>query len=141
MGANQSGGAGGKVARFAGGQAASDTESMNLSSKLSPHHAVNLLGVLILAVGLGVGGFLYWQSCQDDADSNAEDPMLSAYNSRGFAREAQRTTGQVGLLMDQWSESFAKLGEPRSFAILVVVTSSVVAAGCFLVAATRLRRS
>jgi hypothetical protein len=100
-------------------------------SSISRRSLLNYIGIAIIIAGMATGEFIYWRSLGNDSIS--DDPT-SLYESRVYEQTVERTVGVFGLLMDQWSRSFAKLKEPRPQAIAIVVISLVAAGGCFLVA-------
>ena len=90
---------------------------------------LRLIGVIVLALGIGGAGTLYWLGTRS--------PDLSdELSMQGFNRARQRQMGQLygksGLLIDEWSDD---LKQPGTQAALVagfsVVVSVVVFAGCF----------
>ena len=86
---------------------------------------LRLIGVIVLALGIGGAGFLYWLGTRS--------PDLSDQLSmQGFNRARQRQMGQLygksGLLIDQWADD---LKQPGTQAALVAGFSVVVFAGCF----------
>jgi hypothetical protein len=94
---------------------------------------LNYIGIFILMAGMGAGEIIYWRSLKSDAGTT-DDPLLSQYDSRVYQRDVQMYIGTFGLIMDQWSRSVAKLGEPRPLAITIAVVSMLAAGGCFAVA-------
>ena len=104
-----------------------------MSSANSRRSLLNYIGIAVLLVGLGVGDFKYWRALQAEPDDE-EDPLVSAENSRTYEREVERINGKFGLLLTQWTESLAALGNPRPFAVTIMVVSTLLAGGCFLTA-------
>ena len=89
------------------------------------------VGVLVLALGVCVGGFLFWRSSQaGEADDDAT--LREQEQSRAYALEMQKNVGPVGLLMSRWSE---RLGSPPGVAVEVVLAAILAAGGCFFLAA------
>jgi len=117
--------------RLASEQAESDSGAIAMQSSSSRRSLLNYIGIAILIAGMATGEFIYWRSLGDDSVS--DDPA-SLYESRVYEQTVERTVGVFGLLIDQWSRSFAKLKEPRPQAIAIVVVSVLAAGGCFLVA-------
>ena len=95
---------------------------------------LNYIGIFILLAGMGVGEFIYWRSLQGGSGTDAEDPLLSQYDSRVYQRDVRMYVGTFGLIMNQWSRAAAKLGEPRPLAITITVLSMLAAGACFIVA-------
>ena len=110
-----------------------------MQSPGSRRSLLNYIGIAVLIAGMGAGEFIYWRSLQGGSGTGDEDPLLSQYDSRLYQRDVQMYVGTFGLLMDQWSRSVAKLGEPRPLAITISVLSIRAAGGCFL-AASRMPR-
>jgi hypothetical protein len=84
-----------------------------------------MIGVLALALGIAGAGLVYWLGTRSP---NLEDEL----SMQGFNRAQQRQMGQLygksGLLIDEWVDD---LKQPGTQAILIVVTSALLAAGCF----------
>ena len=116
-----------------------DLEAVIMQSPTSRRALLNYIGVLILLAGMGAGEFIYWRSLQGGSGTDAEDPLLSQYDSRVYQRDVRMYVGTFGLIMNQWSRAAAKLGEPRPLAITIIVLSMLAAGGCFMVA-SRMRR-
>jgi hypothetical protein len=116
-----------------------DLEAVIMQSPTSRRALLNYIGVLILLAGMGAGEFIYWRSLQGGSGTDAEDPLLSQYDSRVYQRDVRMYVGTFGLIMNQWSRAAAKLGEPRPLAITITVLSMLAAGGCFMVA-SRMRR-
>jgi hypothetical protein len=84
-----------------------------------------MIGVIVLALGIGGAGILYWPGTRS--------PDLSdELSMQGFNRAEKRQMGQLygksGLLIDQWSDD---LKQPGTQAALVAGFSIAVFAGCF----------
>jgi hypothetical protein len=86
---------------------------------------LRITGVSAMALGIVAAGLVYWLGTRD-ADLNDEASM------QGFNRAEQRQMGQLygksGLLIDEWSE---ELKQPRTQAVLILITSVLIAVGCF----------
>ena len=96
---------------------------------------VNHLGIGILLAGMCLGCFLYWRSLPGDPQDDEDDALAEVEQSRAYQQGVERNVGVFGLLMVQCQDALVKLGEPRSFAITLMVAANLVAGGCFLVAA------
>jgi hypothetical protein len=92
---------------------------------------LNYIGLAILIVGMSTGEFIYWRSLQSNS---AADDADSPYESRVYEQDVERNVGVFGLIMDEFSRSVAKLGEPRPLAITIAVVSMLAAGSCFMVA-------
>ena len=104
-----------------------------MQSHTSRRSFLNYTGIVILIVGMCTGEFIYWRSLHGSG-TNEEDPLLGQYDSRVYQREIEVNVGTFGLIMDQWSRSFAKLKEPGPLAITIAIASMLAAGGCFFVA-------
>ena len=105
-----------------------------MQSATSRRSLLNYIGVAILIAGMATGEFIYWRSLGRDTDTGDAGLPNSLYESRVYEQTVERTVGVFGLLMDQWSRSVAKLGEPRPLAITIAVASMLAAGSCFLTA-------
>jgi len=92
---------------------------------------LNSIGIAILIIGLGSAEFIYWRSLKSASDAGFED---SPYDSRVYQQDVERTIGVFGLIMDEFSRTMAKLGEPGPLAITIAAGSLLAAGGCFFVA-------
>jgi hypothetical protein len=99
---------------------------------ISRRSLLNYIGVAILVFGMATAEFIYWRSLQQPPPP---DDVDSPYNSRDYEQTMEKTVGIFGVIMDGWSRSAAKLGEPRPLAITIGVVSLLAAGGCFAAAA------
>ena len=95
---------------------------------------VNHLGIGILLAGMTLGCFLYWRSLQGGQENDEDDALAEVEQSRSYQQGVERNVGVFGLLMVQFTDAVAKLGEPRPLAITMMVAANLAAGGCFLVA-------
>jgi hypothetical protein len=83
------------------------------------------VGVIVLALGIAAAGIIYWMGTRSP-DVSGDLSMV------GFNRATQRQMGQLygkqGLLIEQWIED---LKQPGTQVIIIVIFSTVIAAGCF----------
>jgi len=105
-----------------------------MQSSISRRSLLNYTGLVILIAGMCTGEFIYWRSLHGGSGAGDEDPLSGQYDSRVYQREMEVNVGTFGLIMDQWSRSFAKLKEPGPLAITITVVSMLAAGGCFFVA-------
>ena len=84
-----------------------------------------MAGVLVLVLGIAGAGILYWLRTRSPDFSN--DLSMAGYN-RAETRQMGLLYGKQGLLLEKWSED---LRQPGTQAIIIVIVSTVVAAGCF----------
>ena len=79
----------------------------------------------MLALGIAAAGIIYWMGTRSP-DVSGDLSMV------GFNRATQRQMGQLygkqGLLIEQWIED---LKQPGTQVIIIVIFSTVIAAGCF----------
>jgi len=84
-----------------------------------------MIGVTVLVLGIAGAGILYWL--------RTRSPDVSGdLSMQGFNRAEQRQMGQLygkqGLLIEQWSDD---LKQPGTQAIIIIILSTAIAAGCF----------
>ena len=106
-----------------------------MNAATSRRSFVNHLGIGILLAGMCLGCFLYWRSLQSGQANDEDDALAEVEDSRAYQQGVERNGGVFGLLMVQWTNALAKLGEPRPLAITIMVAANLAAGGCFLVAA------
>jgi len=84
-----------------------------------------MTGIIVLVLGMAGAGAVYWLGMRSANLNN--DPSM-----QGFKRAEQRQMGQLygksGLLIEEWSDD---LKQPGIQAVLVMITSVLVAGGCF----------
>jgi hypothetical protein len=105
-----------------------------MQSLISRRSLLNYTGIVILLTGMSTGEYIYWRSLHGSSGGDDGNSALSPYDSRVYQREMEVNVGTFGLIMDQWTRSFAKLGEPGPLAITISVVSMLAAGGCFLTA-------
>jgi len=86
---------------------------------------LRMIGVTVLASGVVAAGILYWLGTRSPDVSN--DLSMVGYN-RAVTRQMGQLYGKQGLLIEQWSED---LKNPGTQAVIIVLFSALVAAGCF----------
>jgi len=83
------------------------------------------IGIIVLVLGMASAGTVYWLGTRS---ANLYDDR----SMQGFNRAEQRQMGQLygksGLLIEQWSDD---LKQPGTQAVLIMITSALVAGGCF----------
>lgn len=84
-----------------------------------------MIGVIVLALGIGGAGVLYWLRTRSPDFS--DDLSMLGFN-RAETRQMGQLYGKSGLLIEQWSED---LKQPGTQAVIIVVFSTLVTAGCF----------
>jgi len=117
-------------------------ETVNLIRTIGRCYFINLLGVIILLIGVGISGFIYLRASQTggsriEASSDADDSDLpfSPEDSRKYGRALEMNVGKLGVLMDDWSRTWSKLGDPKPLAITIALLSILAAGACFTLAA------
>ena len=86
---------------------------------------LRLIGVLVLALGIGGAGVLYWLRTR--SPDLSDDLSMQSFN-RAETRQMSQLYGKQGLLIEQWSED---LKQPGTQAVIIVVFSTLITAGCF----------
>jgi hypothetical protein len=84
-----------------------------------------MAGVIVLVLGLAGAGVVYWLGTRSPDVSN--DLSMQGYN-RAATRQMGLLYGKQGLLIEEWTED---LKQPGTQAIIIVIFSAVIAAGCF----------
>jgi hypothetical protein len=83
-----------------------------------------MIGVFVLVLGIGGAAILYWLRTRSPDFSN--DLSMVGYN-RAETRQMGRLYGKSGLLIEEWSED---LKQPGTQATIIVLVSTLIAAGC-----------
>jgi len=103
----------------------SDKTPCPVSSSRRRARKLRMVGVVVLVLGIGGAGLLYWLRTRSPDFSND-------LSMQGFNRAEQRQMGQLygksGLLIEQWSND---LKQPGTQAIIIVLLSTLITAGCF----------
>ena len=105
-----------------------------MESPISRRSLLNYAAIVILLAGMGTGEFIYWRSIHSGSGAGNVDSSVSPEAARVYELDVQRNVGTFGLIVDQWSQSFAKLGEPGPLAITISILSMLAAGGCFMAA-------
>jgi hypothetical protein len=84
-----------------------------------------MIGVIVLALGIGGAGILYWLRTRSPDFS--DELSMVGYN-RAQTRQMGQLYGKSGLLIEQWSND---LKQPGTQATIIVVFSALITAGCF----------
>jgi hypothetical protein len=95
---------------------------------------LNYIGIAILLVGVATGEFIYWRSLHGAGSTADQDALVLLADSKAYDYEMQVNVGTFGMLTDRWERTIERLGEPGPLAIVIGVTSMLVAGGCFFVA-------
>ena len=86
---------------------------------------LRIAGVIVLVLGLAGAGLVYRMGTRSPDVSN--DLSMQGYN-RAATRQMGLLYGKQGLLIEQWTED---LKRPGTQAIIILIFSAAVAAGCF----------
>jgi flagellar basal body-associated protein FliL len=101
----------------------------NITSGADPHakrrSLLRTLGVLVLLLGLGGAGAVYWTGAPPD-DLSADPATARAYKTE--ARDIEINYGKMGVLMNELADD---LNHPGTQAAIIAAVSVVVASGCF----------
>jgi flagellar basal body-associated protein FliL len=118
-----------------------DTTPTRTSS--SKHRAtLNTLGVVILILGLGVAGIIYWtghtrstrqsnNQATSSLDGSWHDTTLSREDSKRANRDIEMYYGRVGMLSVRLQDWFT---EPASQALTIAIVATLTALALFLTA-------
>ena len=87
---------------------------------------LKLIGVLVLVLGLGSAGFVYWRGLQS---SSVMDDLSMVGYSRAQTRQMENLYGKMGPMINDW---MAALKQPGTQAIIIAAVSLVVGTGCLL---------
>jgi hypothetical protein len=102
-------------------------------SSVKPGAILRVIGFLILLLGLGCAGFVYWHSAPAE---DLSDDVLTSSNSKKVQRAIEVNVGKMGVMMDGLSED---LQDPATLAIVIGVASILAASGCFYFARLQVR--
>jgi hypothetical protein len=89
-----------------------------------------LVGVIVLLLGLGSAGTVYWVGIHSPDSNLGDDPAMLGFN-RVEQRQMALLYGKMGALVEGWSDD---LKRPGVQATLIILVSGVIAAGCFFLA-------
>ena len=101
-----------------------DKISGPVSSSRRRARRLRMIGVVVLVLGIGGAGILYWLRTRSPDFSN--DLSMVGYN-RAETRQMGQLYGKSGLLIERWSND---LKQPGTQATIIVIFSTVAAAGC-----------
>jgi flagellar basal body-associated protein FliL len=93
----------------------------------SPKRAARLrtIGVIVLVLGLGSAGLVYWLGTR--SPDVMDDLSMVGYN-KAQTRQMGMLYGKMGPVIEEW---FDDLKQPGTQAKIIVVVSTLIAAGCF----------
>ena len=125
-----------------------DSVRMDLKLLFSPTPArtrlmLKLLGVVILASGLGSATSIWLAQDRIDRQRGAGEPnvmeALSPEDSRRYTHDVELYYGETGLLVDKWRRGLKEWTQGKPLAKLVGVASLILATGLFYAGANRSR--
>ncbi|MGO9586937.1 MAG: hypothetical protein ACLP2Y_12145 [Limisphaerales bacterium] len=86
---------------------------------------LRILGIVVLVLGLGSAGVVYWLGTRSPDVS--DDLSMVGYN-KAQARQMGMLYGKMGPVIEEW---FNDLQQPGTQAEIIVVVSILISAGCF----------
>jgi hypothetical protein len=96
---------------------------------------LNIVGVIVLFVGLGGAGLVYWlgqnRAAPSTTNGDWQDGTLSLTDSKISTRDIELYGGKLEVVMVKFLDW---LQHPSSLAIVIAVISVLIAVGCFLLA-------
>jgi len=104
---------------------ANDKTTIPISSAKQRTRRLRLAGVIVLVLGLGGAGVVYWLGTRT-ADVSGDLSMVG-YN-KSEERQMGILYGKQGELIEDWTND---LKQPGTQAGIIATTSILVAAGCF----------
>jgi hypothetical protein len=107
------------------------------------------VGVAVLVLGLIVSSILYWGAAENPVTSSDpkqrselagswRDGTLSPEDTKGSSRTIEMNYGKIAVLVAGWLHRWEELKPQQLLAILIAATATLIAIGCFVIAA-RLR--
>jgi hypothetical protein len=104
--------------------------------------AFNLVGVLLLAAGLGSAAHIWRAQDRMDRQAAAQESSgtlapLSPEDSRKYSRQMEIYSGKTGLLMEKWTRWLGEWAHGKPLAKVIAALSLLAAGGCFVVARSR----
>jgi flagellar basal body-associated protein FliL len=86
---------------------------------------LRMIGIIVLVLGLGGAGLVYWLGTR--SPDVMDDLSMVGYN-KAQTRQMGMLYGKMGPVIEEW---FDDLKQPGTQAEIIVVVSTLVAAGCF----------
>ena len=103
---------------------ANDTTAGSHSSHR--HRAqLRLIGIIVLVLGLGGAGVVYWMGTRSPDVS--DDISMLGYN-KAQTRQMGMLYGKMGPVIEEWFDDLKQAGTQAE---IIVVVSVLIAAGCF----------
>ena len=108
-----------------------------MSDASKQHSALNIVGVTVLVVGLSIASIVLVTGAgrlrapgATGAPGDWQDNSLSIEDSKVSSHDLEMYDGKLGMLALRLSAAFH---QPESLAMIIAVTSSLIAVGCFYV--------
>jgi len=86
---------------------------------------LRIAAAVVLLLGIFGAELVYWLRTRSVA---SPDPLPVAGEDKGATRQAEMMMGQQAVFMDEWGRG---LQRPGTQAVMILVTASLVAGGCF----------
>lgn len=86
---------------------------------------LRMIGVIVLVLGIGGAGMLYWLRTRSP---DVSDNLSMVGFNRAETRQMGQLYGKQGLLIEQWSDD---LKQPGTQAAIIAGFSVLIFAGCF----------
>jgi hypothetical protein len=111
-------------------------------SSLRRRTLFNILGAMMLAMGIVSAGMVVWteqhrsarRSETSSSDSGWKDDSLSSEDSKTATRQSEMLVGKVGALIAYWWRRSTELASPEGAAMVFAMISVLAAFGCFVFA-------
>ena len=112
-----------------------------IGSSFSRREALNTAGIVVLLLGLGSAGIVYFTGQRqplDQANANVtgeyQDGTLSVGDSKKLSRTIEMNWGKLGVLTEKWSHWRDALSQPKPLSFTIATLSALVAYACFYAA-------
>ena len=86
---------------------------------------LRMIGIVVLVLGLGSAGMVYWLGTR--SPDVVDDLSMLGFN-KARTRQMGMLYGKMGPVIEGW---FDDLKQPGTQATIIVVVSTLIAAGCF----------
>ena len=86
---------------------------------------LRMIGVIVLLLGIGGAGLVYWLGTRSP---NVMDDLSMVGFNKARTRQMGMLYGKMGPVIEEW---FDDLKQPGTQAEIIVVVSTLIAAGCF----------
>jgi flagellar basal body-associated protein FliL len=86
---------------------------------------LRMIGIIVLLLGIGGAGMVYWLGTRS---SDVMDDLSMVGFNKARTRQMGMLYGKMGPVIEGW---FDDLKQPGSQATIIVVVSTLIAAGCF----------